>query len=146
MKAKVKTRVSIDAPLAEVFKYLSHTKYHPLWNPHLQRITPIMTLEEGKTYETYSVVLGVPTKAVNQVAVCVTNKELEITNQTGMVQYCVSYKLQEQGSGTLLGCKIVVSADSKAFAFARPLMEHLARRELRIDLKALKRAVEQKLS
>lgn len=145
MKARLKTRTTIKASAAEVFAYLSHTKYHPLWNPQMQSVTPLEQLGEGSVYTVYSQVLGVRTKAENHVTKYVQDEELEVHNQTGMIQYCANFRLEPHDKSTRVVSTIVVSSDSKAFAFAKPFMEHLARRELRADLAALKESVEQKL-
>ena len=74
------------------------------------------------------------------------NKEIELENNTGSVQYNVNYRLDPAKSKTLLTCTTTVSSDSNAFVFSTPLiMKLLAKHELQTDLKALKIAVEQKL-
>lgn len=145
MKARLKTRTTIKADPASVFKYLGHTKYHPLWNPQMQSITPLVQLKEGIVYTAFSLVLGARVRAENHVTKYVQDEVFEIRNQTGMIQYCASFKLEALGETTRVTCTMAVSSESKAFAFAKPLMEHLARRELRTDLAGLKAAVEQKL-
>jgi hypothetical protein len=146
MKARLKTRITINADAKAVFKYLGHTKYHSLWNPPIQSIRPLIQLQEGSVYTTESVVLGVRVKAENHVTGFVQDVMLEIQNSTGMVKYSANFRLQPADKGTLVTCTIVVATKSKAFAFAKPMMEHLAHRELRADLAALKQAVEQKLT
>jgi carbon monoxide dehydrogenase subunit G len=145
MKARLKTRTTIKATPAEVFKYLGHTKYHPLWNPQMQSVTPLEQLQKDAVYTVQSLVLGVRVKAENHVTSYEQDRELEVHNRTGMIQYGANFRLNAQAKGTQITCTIVVSSDSKAFAFAKPLMEHLARKELRADLAALKDAVEQKM-
>jgi hypothetical protein len=144
MKARVKTRVTIHADAKTVFRYLSDTTYHRVWNSRLQTVSPEAQLKEGAKYMTQSTVLGVRIKALNQVTSFVQDKQLEIQNRTGMVQYVVCYTLQPHPKGTIVESRTVASADSKAFFFAKPMLEQLARRELNTDLRALKHLVEQK--
>lgn len=146
MKARLKTRITISAEPATVFKYLAHTKYHPLWNPQMQSVSPLIPLHKDSIYTVFSLVLGVRTKAENHVTKFVQDQELEVQNKTGMIQYAACFRLEPTAKSTRVTCTISVSSQSKAFAFAKPLMESLARRELRADLAALKEAVEQKLS
>jgi len=145
MKARLKTKITIAADAANIFKYLSHTKYQPLWNMQMKSATPLVQLHEGSVYKVQLQVLGVRTKAENHITKYVQDKELEIQNMTGMIQYSSNFRLEPQAKGTRVICTISVSSQSKAFAFAKPMMEHLARRELNIDLKALKKVVEQAL-
>jgi carbon monoxide dehydrogenase subunit G len=142
MKARVKTQTVIAAKPSAVFKYLSHTKYHKLWNQPIQSIEPIAQLESGSEYVTVVHILGVRNKAMNHVTKYKQDDEIQIENKTGMLQYSVNYRLSPEKGGTKLTCTTSVAATGKAFAFARPLLEHLARRELNTDLKALKHAVE----
>lgn len=145
MKARLKTRITIHADPKAVFKYFGHTKYHHLWNPQIRTITPLTELSEGSVYYVQSQVLGTRLKAEDHITKFVPNKEIEIHNKTGMVQYCVNFRLEADEKGTHVICTSTVSSDSKTFAFARPMLDHLVRRELRADLLALKHAVEQKL-
>jgi hypothetical protein len=146
MKARLKTRITINAEAAAIFKYLGNTSYHRLWNPSLQRIIPEGALKEGTAYTTHSRVLGTRIRSENHVTKFVVDEELEVQNKTGMVQYCVNYRLDPLKKGTRVICTSVVSSEGKAFAFAKPMLEHLARRELNADLRALKAAVEQNLT
>jgi hypothetical protein len=147
MKARIKTIITIEASAQAVFRYLSNPALHYIWNPHLQKVTPDTKLHHGASYESVNVVLGVRTKAQNIVTVFDENKELEIQNHTGMLEYRINYRLDEAAKHrTKLICTTVVAAKGKAFYFAKPMMEQLARRELRTDLAALKVAVEQQLS
>jgi hypothetical protein len=147
MKARIKTTITIEASAAAVFKYLADTKLHYVWNPHLQAVSPEIKLHEGSVYDTVNVLLGVRTRTQNVVNTFVENQELELQNQTGMVDYRANYRLAAiSTSQTKVICTIAVAAKGKAFYFARPMLEQLARRELRADLAALKTAVEQKLT
>ncbi len=147
MKARVKTSITIHASTSQVFKYLADTKLHFVWNAHLEKVKPQGKLHAGAAYETLNIVLRVRVRAQNHVSIFVENTELEIINQTGLLHYRVNYKLTEKSkSDTELVCTTVVEAQGNAFYFARPMLQQLARRELRIDLRALKLAVEQKLS
>jgi len=146
MNARIVTQITVNSSPERVFKYLTDMKYHYLWNPQLQRLTPVTVLKAGLQYEAESLVLGVRIKANNTVTNFVKNRELEIDNQTGMVHYSANFKLSRRKESTLLICNTTVSTTSKAFAFAKPVMERLARRELQTDLQALKIAVEQGLS
>ncbi len=145
MNARVKTQIVIDADAATTFRYLSHTKYHHLWNASLQSIQPLTELTLGDSYLSVSLLLGVRTKSKNHVKKFVQDKEIEFENKTGMLQYRANYVLVATNKTTKVVCSIIVSAESKAFAFARPMLEHLARRELNTDLQALKKAVEEGL-
>jgi hypothetical protein len=145
MKARIKTQITINADAATVFKYLSHTKYHHLWNPQIQAVSPLVQLRAGMVYSVQTLVLGVRTKATNHITKYTQDKELGIQNETGMVQYSAEFHLEQHDKSTLVVCTVKVSTQAKAFAFTKPIMEHLARRELRTDLAALKEAVEQKL-
>ncbi|MGH7240752.1 MAG: SRPBCC family protein [Candidatus Saccharimonadales bacterium] len=145
MKARLKTRITIKAKPASIFKYLGHTKYHLLWNPQMQSVTPTTQLKEGSVYTAQSMVLGVRIKAENHVTKYVQDEQLGLQNTTGTVQYAAQFQLTTVGDATLVTCTIAVSAEGRAFVFAKPMLEQLARRELHADLKALKEAVEQKL-
>jgi carbon monoxide dehydrogenase subunit G len=143
MKARLKTRITINADAAAVFKYLGDTSHHRLWNPRLQRVDPEGRLSAGAVYTTQSKILGARIKAENHVTKYVVDEELEVQNKTGMVKYSVNYRLVPVEKGTRLICTTVVSSEGKAFAFAKPMMEQLARRELNADLRELKKTVEQ---
>lgn len=146
MKVKVVTQVAIVADRPAVFKYLKELRYHFLWNPPLQSIKPIITLELGAKYSSTSMMLGKKIITKNEVTKFEADSELELANNTGMIHYRVNYCLKSQGKKTLVICNTAVSSESKAFAFAKPVLEILARRELQADLQALKIAVEQKLT
>ena len=146
MNVRVVTQISIGASAKDVFKYLTVMKYHYLWNPQLQRISPMTVLSKGLQYEAESLVLGVKTKAQNSVTKFVKDKELEIENNTGLLHYCANFKLSRRDDSTMVVLTTVVSATGKAFAFAKPVLQRLARRELQTDLQALKIAVEQELA
>jgi len=145
-KARVVTKVQIAAKPAEVFVYLEDLQYHHLWNPHLSKITPIMQLTTGNAYRTTSLVLGVKVRSKIEVKVVEPPKQLQLENKSGPLQYCLTYKLKSNEGGTLLQCTTLVSTESRAFAFAKPLLTELARRELHTDLAALKNAVEHQLA
>jgi carbon monoxide dehydrogenase subunit G len=145
MKADVITQITIKAKPADVFKYLENLEYHYLWNPQIQDIKPIIKLKLHSTYETSSQILGVKINAVNEVSKFVPSKELELVNNTGMVKYTANFKLRPNGSKTTLVCDTTVASESNAFAFAKPVLKMLARRELQTDLRALKVAVEGRL-
>jgi carbon monoxide dehydrogenase subunit G len=145
MKADVITRITIKATPAEVFKYLQDLNYHYLWNPQIHSIKPIINLKLDATYETTSQVLGVRINAVNKVTKFQPNREIELANSTGMIKYCANFRLKPSGKNTVLICDTSVSSDSHAFAFAKPVLKMLARRELQTDLQALKIAVEHDL-
>jgi hypothetical protein len=146
MQTAVITQATIHAKQAEVFKYLSDLKYHQLWNPQLLSISSSgKQLELGSEYKTQSQVLGVKIRARNVVTKFENLKELEISNNTGLVQYRANFKLRAKKNGTVLVCTTTVSTDSEAFAFAKPVLKLLARRELQSDMQALKLAVEHNL-
>lgn len=145
-KFQLQTRVSINATPEAVFKYLKHLKYHYLWNPPQQTIEPIISLKKGSQYKTTSVILGKKLEALNTVTKFRENLELELENTTGLVHFVVNFKLTGESGKTQLICNSILDSDSKAFAFAKPVLEVLARRELQTDLKALKIAVENQLS
>lgn len=145
MTSCIVSQVTIKARPAAVFKYLADLNYHFLWNPHLQNLSPRMVLKKGVSYQTTSMLLGVKVVAKNQVTKFASNQELQIENSTGTLKYKVNYQLRGQEQSTTLVCTTEVSADSPSFAFSRPVLKMLARRELRSDLEALKLAVEQQL-
>jgi hypothetical protein len=146
MKTLITSKITIAAAPAKTFRYLADLKCHQLWNPHLISIAPLMSLRLGVEYKTVSILLGVEVKGTNAVTKFKVNEELELSNTTGLLQYVVRYRLQSRGQKTLLNCTTVVSSKSNAFAFAAPILEILARRELQTDLSALKIAVEQRLT
>lgn len=145
MKAHVVTKIQITAQPSAVFSYLTELRFHPLWNPHLQAELANKTLAAGTEYHTRSLLFGVTMRSKNVVTDFSPNKLLELTNTTGMLEYCIRYRLHAHESGTLLTCSTTVSSHSSAFAFAKPLLKLLAQRELHTDLQLLKTAVEQKL-
>lgn len=144
-RVKVVAQVSITAGPAEVFKYMGDLKYHFLWNPHLQKISPIKVLKTGTIYESSSILLGVKVKSENKVTKLTPGKELQIENQTGVIRYSVNYKLQADGRHTTIVCTTTVDTDYKPLHFADSIMKALAKRELQSDLQALKLAVEHKI-
>lgn len=145
MKTFVVTQITIASHPSKVFDYLMDLKYHHLWNPQLQSITPIKKLSLGEEYETSSMVLGIKIRAKNVVSKFVSMQELEIQNNTGLVKYRASFKVRPSGNESVVICKTIVSADGEAFAFAKPILKVLARRELQTDMQALKIAVENQL-
>lgn len=143
MKARVTTKVIIDAPAEQIFRYLTDTHYHKLWNPSMTKVVPLFELTQGATYRTQSHLFGMRLGGKVGVAKLLPNKELELVSITGMVQYRANFRLSKKGAATQVTCAITVGSDSKAFAFARPMMKILAEREVNGDLVALKTAVEQ---
>ncbi|HSX45503.1 MAG TPA: SRPBCC family protein [Candidatus Saccharimonadia bacterium] len=146
MTVSVVSRISVEAKPRAIFKYLADSSYHFLWNPHLHSLEPANKLKLGSKYKTSSVLLGVRVSGKNAVTGFVADKELQIENVAGTISYIVNYKLHPQGEDTQVVCTTEVTADGNAFAFTKPLLRLLARRELQSDLKALKIAVENKLS
>ena len=146
MKVNVVTKVIIASKPSDVFLYLSDLRYHYLWNPQTQSISSQKKLKLGATYKTVNLVLGVKIQSNNKVTKLVSNKELELENNTGLVHYRAHFWLKSVRGKTQLTCTTEVSADSNAFAFAAPVMKLLARRELQTDMQALKVAVEHKLT
>jgi hypothetical protein len=145
MKVRITTQVTINAEPAEVFEYIKNLKYHFLWNPQLRTIDPVIRLKAGAEYKTTSLVLGKRLTAVNKVIGYTENRELELENTTGLVHYSAKFTLMPKSKKTRLICSTRVDSASKAFAFAKPVLEILARRELQSDLRALKLAVEHRL-
>jgi hypothetical protein len=145
MKAHVVARVSIDATPPGVFGYLEHLRFHYLWNPSLIKLSPIVALKQGMTYKSTSLLLGIKVQSVNKVSKLVKNRELEVENDSGPLNYRVNYHLETKASKTIVICTTEVSSKSEAFAFAKPVLKLLARRELQTDLQALKIAVENRL-
>jgi uncharacterized protein YndB with AHSA1/START domain len=145
MEVRVVAKVTIAADRPSVFKYLTNLKYHFLWNPHLQSITRLKRLKPGATYESTSLLLGIRVQGTNRVAKFVPDREVELENNTGALHYQVNYQLTGIPRKTLLTCTTTVSSQSQAFAFTKPVLRLLARRELQSDLQALKIAVEQGL-
>jgi uncharacterized protein YndB with AHSA1/START domain len=146
MQVKLTSQVTIDATPSEVFKYLRDPRRHRLWNPHLQSITGNKPFVKGSTYKTTSLLLGVKLVSTNTVTACEPDTLLEIRNAEAALEFRVTYMLEPSTEGTLLKCVTEVASTSHAFAFTRPVLRMLAKRELQSDLQALKIAVEQKLS
>ena len=137
MNARVTTKVTIRASPEHVFKFLSHLQYHPLWNPPLEKVIPKRgELHSGSQYISVSTLFGMTMQANNTVSLLVPSKAICIENTTGT--------LHELDGQTVVQCKTMISADSKAFAFAKPILSKLARAELQADLRALKKLAEQK--
>lgn len=145
MKANVITKITIQAPSAQVFRYLSDLKYHHLWNPQVLRISQHGKLKLGSSFKSVSLLLGIEVESSNVVTKFAPPKELEIRNSVGMVQYTAHFWLFPAGQKTLVVLTTEVSSHSNAFAFAPPLLKILARRELQADMQALKIAVENNL-
>jgi polyketide cyclase/dehydrase/lipid transport protein len=125
---------------------LTDLKYHYLWNPQVQSISPSQgKLELDSRYRTTSTVLGVRIASHNHITTFAPNQELEMENTTGLVHYRANFRLLPKGAHTLVICTTTVTADSQAFAFAAPILRRLARRELQTDMQALKLAVEGRL-
>jgi hypothetical protein len=143
--AKVTARVTINSPRNKVFEYLSHLKYHFLWNPHLRQLEPIVLLQQGTVYKSTSQMLGIEVKGNNQITVFKPDEEIEISNTTGALKYRVRYGLKSNSPTTTVTCTTEVSSESSAFAFATPVLKVLAQRELQSDLRSLKVAVENQL-
>src|SRR4051812_45470215 len=125
MKAHVVAQISIKAKPAAVFPYLSELRYHYFWNPSLIDLSPVKTLRPGTAYKSTSILLGIKVQCNNKVSKLDENSELEIENITGPLQYRVNYSLQPQTGKTMLVCTTEVSAESEAFAFARPVLKLL---------------------
>jgi uncharacterized protein YndB with AHSA1/START domain len=145
MKVELTTRISITAQPHEVFKYLKDLRLHYLWNPQLQTITPLIELSHGQQYHATRMVLGQPLKVESTVKEFKPGKKLSLAITAGLVNSKVSWTLSPHKNGTLVICKTVVYNESPAFAFTKPVLRLLARRELQSDLQALKIAVENHL-
>jgi hypothetical protein len=146
MSVRVITQIAIAAPRPVVFEYLTDLKYHHLWNPQVQSLAGSGVLEKGSTYQTTSLLLGIKVHSHNKVTLVQSPRRLVIENDAGLVHYKAEFQLEADGDKTVVVCSTNASADSVAFAFTKPVMKLLARRELQTDLQALKIAVEQKLS
>lgn len=142
MNARVVARVTINARPAEVFGCLVNLESHYIWNPHLQRISPIVTLKKGTTYSTTSVLLGVKVESQVTVARLIRDKQLVLTSDTGSLHYTVVYQLVPEEDQTVVVCNTQVSA-STAFSFTKPILKLLAHRELQSDLRAFKQLIEE---
>lgn len=145
MKATVQTQITIAAPPAKVFEYLTDLKYHHLWNPQTRKISTHEPLTLEGTFVSESRVMGVTIKAVNTATKLVPPRELEIENNIGVVKYTARFRLIPNGSNTLLRLSTSLSTSSRFWVFTLPTLKQLARRELRTDLEALKVAVEHNL-
>jgi carbon monoxide dehydrogenase subunit G len=145
MQATVKTQIVIRAEPTKIFKYLADLKCHHFWNPQVQSFSSTEALKLGSKYQTESQILGVKIKSNNEVTKFVRDKEIEISNAGGTVKYRANFKLQPKNGGTSVVCATTVSTEGEAFAFAKPVLKLLARRELQSDLQALKLAVEHNL-
>lgn len=146
MDASIVARVTIAAEPDEVFKYLADLKYHELWNPQLRSLSSEGKLKLGSKYETESEVMGIPIEARNVVTKFVPNKELELENNTGSVMYRINFNLTYKPLGhTLVILTAHLITQSKIIGLTVPVLERLAKYELKMDLEALKIAVEGKL-
>ena len=145
MKARVVTAITIHARPNDVFRYLINLQYHHLWNPHLQGTQPPLELHLGSRYHTTSLLFAVRVQSDITVVALTPDKELELQNDAGPLQYDIRYRLTKEQDTTILKCSTTVSSESNAFAFARPLLKLLAQRELQTDLQLLKIAVEENL-
>jgi uncharacterized membrane protein len=147
MDVRVVTRISINAPAQDVFCYLSNLRYHHIWNPHMRKVKPITELKRGMVYESENVLLGIKITNVNKVAKLSKNKEIELLNNKGQIQYRINYRLVPLNNKdkTQVVCTTVVTAVSSYFSFAKPALRMIAKRELQTDMQALKLAVEHKL-
>ncbi|HSW80567.1 MAG TPA: SRPBCC family protein [Candidatus Saccharimonadales bacterium] len=146
MKTTVVSRIQIAADQEVVFEYLSHLKYHTLWNPHIRKISSKRKLKLGSKYKTESFILGIHLPASNTVTILEEPSELEVENIVGVLNWRVNFKLKKNGGTVLVICSSVVSTNSKGFIFTAPILKQLARRELQTDLQSLKIAVENKLT
>jgi hypothetical protein len=146
MDVRVVTRITINASAKDVFCYLSNLQYHYIWNPHMRKVKPIAELKRGMVYVSENVLLGVRVTNVNKVAKFSRNKEIELVNNKGQIQYRINYLLVPQEGKTQVVCTTNVTAVSNYFSFAKPALRMIAKRELQTDMQALKLAVEHKLN
>lgn len=146
MHVRLVAQITIGADQTAVFTYLSDLKYHFLWNPHLQSITPQKRLKTGVKYKTTSLMLGVQISGENVATTVDQPNELVLQNDAGTIHYNVTYRLKTEEGKTKVACTTLVSVQNKALMFTQPVLKMLARRELQADLQALKIAVEQKLT
>ena len=102
-------------------------------------------MKTGMRYETTSLVLGVKVHGTNIVTKCLPNRRLEFRNVSGVLHWQVAYELRQQANRVTVQCTTEVSSQSKQFAFTKPVLKLLAKRELQTDMQALKIAVEQRL-
>lgn len=142
MKASVAARLTITASPAEVFMFLKEVKCHPLWNTHLNSVSPHRPLKLGSTYTTESTLLGIKVTSLNTVTKFSKNRELEVKNDAGILHYTANYKLTPRGNNTLVTCFTEVMSDKDAFMLAAPMLKMLARREIQADLHLLRAVVE----
>jgi hypothetical protein len=148
MNTQVTTRITIDASPAAVFEYLITLRLLYLWSPHLESVSPksLERLSDSVVYKTTTLLFGIKVHAENKVIKFVQDKQMTAVNETGLLNYRLDYNLRQLKSGsTVLTCSTEISADSKAFAFAKPVFKTLTLRELQSDLDSLKFAVEQQL-
>lgn len=125
---------------------MKELKYHYLWNPHIQKITPITSLSRGLVYKSESILLGVRVKGVNKVIKVIENEEIQLENKAGTIKYQVKYYLSKyQKDKTKLLYTITLNTDNKIFAYSAEIIKILAKQELRSDMQALKIASENRL-
>lgn len=146
MEVSVVTRITIDAPPSEVFRYLTDLKLHYLWNPQLRKVSPLIMLSKGATYRSESTVLGVNLHGHIKVTRFTKDRELALNNEQGQVHYRVNFILQAVDRRTQVICKTTAITHNGYFAFAKPVLKLIARRELQSDLQGLKLAVEHHLT
>jgi len=137
------TRISIASRPIDVFKYLVNLKYHLIWIPHLQSISPLTKLKLGTVYKSTILLLGlIKVNGQNLVTKLVPDRELAIENKIGPLQYNVRWFLRPKNDSTILICTAHVTADMHTFGFVSPELNHLVRTELRTELRSLKKLVE----
>jgi hypothetical protein len=146
MKARINTRITIEAKKSQVFKYLADPKFHYLWNPQLKSISTYDYLQEGSKYKAKSLVMGIEIQSFNVITEFTDNQEIEFVNKSGILHYCVNFQLKQSSSKVLVKCVSTIETTSKVFAFTTPVLKKLAHRELQSDLKMLKLAAESSLS
>lgn len=145
MKATVTHRVTVKASPKQVFRYLRDPTKHPLWNPHLQSVSTSAPLKKGSAYTSVSFLLGVSVESKNIVSDYLEGKMLVVNGSEGPLDYRIEYQLVPERDATHVTCITTVSSSVRAFMYTRPVFKILAQREIRADLRSLKKVVEQKL-
>jgi hypothetical protein len=143
----LKNKVSIKAEPSEVYFYLSHLKYHYLWNPSMRHLSSEGELTLGMSYEAKSKLLGgITVSSRNKVTELVPNKKLRLQNRLGNIKYDAEFTLAKRRSRTIVTCNIIIDTKAQILGMTLPVLKQLGNRELQSDLYYLKLAVENKMA
>src|SRR5581483_12072574 len=126
----------------QVFAYLQDLRTHPLWNSGLLSVAPIVQLKPGASYVTRNHQMGQSFEAHNVVAEFVPDRRLVITNDSGPLQYQVSFEVQPSPAGCRVNYRARLTSYLSIFGFAEGVLDFMIGNKLRGDLASLKALVE----